>query len=190
MDRPINRVNLFNSALPVGGNDILVAAITPTLDPGTLKIYIVPSITGKLSVARTVGGVTVTELLNAGADLAAGTAYTFIISWKAGESLNIRFSSPVIGASTCVNGTGTCTGSPITLVAMVTTVVVTGAGNFTVTLAAGLTGIAASGTATVVGSPKALAAGANTVDTGATTGNFTITINGSLSKLQIDESWG
>ena len=80
---------------------------------------------------------TVTEALNSGNALTAGAAYIFSIPVKSGESINLRYSTPVIGATTVANGTGTATGAPITLVAMSTTIVVTGAGNFTVTLAAG-----------------------------------------------------
>jgi hypothetical protein len=42
----------------------------------------------------------------------------------------------------------------------------------------------------VAGSPQALVSGANVVDTGITTGDFTITLNGgNINLLQIDEMW-
>ena len=54
------------------------------------------------------------------------------------------------------------------------TITVTGAGTFNIYLPYPVTGTATSGTATLVGSPVSLVAGLNTVDTGVTTGTFTI----------------
>ncbi|GAJ10833.1 unnamed protein product, partial [marine sediment metagenome] len=48
--------------------------------------------TGILRVARTVGGVTVTEDLNSGADLVAGAAYLFTVPWRTGDGIDIRYS--------------------------------------------------------------------------------------------------
>lgn len=76
--------------------------------------------------------------------------------------------------ATLANGTGTATGAPITMTPGITTVVATGAGSFTITLPVGTTGVCTSGTATITSSPKALIAGANSVTTGVTTGNFTV----------------
>jgi hypothetical protein len=84
-------------------------------------------------------------------------------------------------AATMANGTGTGTWHPISPLATgfnaptaTSTATVTAAGTFTVTLPITATGTARSGTATVTGSPQALVAGANTVDTGTTTGTFFI----------------
>lgn len=94
------------------------------------------------------------------------------------ENCEVRFG---YGANaTFVDLTGTATGSPIGLLpngATYTNVVdVTGAGTFTITIPAGHVGVASSGTATVAGSPVALAAGANVIDTGATTGTVNVTV--------------
>jgi hypothetical protein len=80
-----------------------------------------------------------------------------------------------------VNGTGTFTGSPKSLVAAANTVACTGAGTATITLPAGMTGTAfgdgAGGTATLTPTTTInLIAGANTIDTGATTGNVVVTL--------------
>ncbi len=78
----------------------------------------------------------------------------------------------------------TAIGAGLALIQDVSTVSVTTAGSFTVTLPAGVTGTAISGTsstsanATVTGSPLALVAGPNTVT--ATTGQFTIDMAGTL----------
>jgi hypothetical protein len=77
---------------------------------------------------------------------------------------------------TLTNGTGVATGSPISLSLGANTITTTGAGTFTVTLPAGTTGTAATGTATVTGSPVALVAGANTVTTTSPSGTFTVTL--------------
>ena len=55
--------------------------------------------------------------------------------------------------STLTNGTGTATGSVITLVEGLNTIVVTGAGTFTIALRDGATARVVSGTATIVSSP-------------------------------------
>jgi hypothetical protein len=186
-ERPTNKASLFNFNLPADGVGIIANPILALLDPGLLRIYICPSIAGVLSVLRTFRAVTVTELLNSGNALVAGAGYEFEVPWKTGESINLVYSTP---SSTCTNGTGVATGSPIHLPNGTTTVVATGAGTFTVVVAAGCTGTATSGTATVVGSPQALVSGVNVVDTGITVGDFTILLAGAtVIKLQIDEMW-
>lgn len=190
MGKPLNKTTLFNTELPAAGDVFLATDILPARTPGTIRINICLSIDGVVSVVRTVAGTSVQEKLNAGVALTAGVGYIFEIPWVAGEAINLICSTPSIAATTCADGTGTCTGSPIALIMGSNTIEVTAAGNFTVTLAAGLTGQAVSKTATVVGSPQALVAGANVVDTGITTGEFYIIITGGqIRKLQIDESW-
>lgn len=92
------------------------------------------------------------------------------------QTVQIRFGYGT--NATLANGTGTATGAPKALLPnnAVNTVVITGAGTFTVTLPTGHTGVATSGTATLAGSPVALVAGANVIDSGATTGNITVTV--------------
>jgi hypothetical protein len=79
----------------------------------------------------------------------------------------------IISTPTLTNGTGTATGSPITLVIGANTVTVTAAGNF---YCLGINGTATSGTATLAGSPVTLDGGNDLLDTGATTGTFVINV--------------
>ena len=58
-----------------------------------------------------------------------------------------------------------------------TTVAITGAGTFTITLPGGVSGLAQSGTATVTSSPVSLVSGINTI-TVVGTGNITVIVNG------------
>jgi len=89
----IAKADIFNTALPAAEGDWLGADITPTKSPSYLNIYVSVSILGILRVARTVGGVTVTEDLNSGVNLVAGAAYMFTIPWRTGDSINIRYST-------------------------------------------------------------------------------------------------
>ena len=73
------------------------------------------------------------------------------------------------------NGTGVLTESGVYLKPGANTLNITGAGTFTVTLPAGTTGTAASGSATLVGSPITLA-NALVIDSGVTTGTITVTL--------------
>ncbi|GAI11871.1 unnamed protein product [marine sediment metagenome] len=91
---PIAKADIFNTALPAADTDILGAAITPTNSPSWLRIYVAIAVAGKLYLRRTVGGVTVSEDLNSGADLVANSAYCFgPIEWRTGDSLNLRYSA-------------------------------------------------------------------------------------------------
>jgi hypothetical protein len=93
----------------------------------------------------------------------------------------IRFRPPAYNAtvgSTCkvVNGTGTMTGSPVTLALGANTPTITVAGTFTVTLPYGCTATVATGGWTVTGSPVACAAGTSTSFTAEAGGSSTVTI--------------
>ncbi len=79
--------------------------------------------------------------------------------------------------STLANGTGTFTGSPITLLPGANVIACTVAGTATITLPAGSTGTAVSGTMAVTGSPVALVGGANIITTTGAIGNITVTTN-------------
>jgi hypothetical protein len=100
MDKPVNRIDVTpGTALPAAGTNILVGTslltddIVPVLDPGLLRIYVCISVEGVFSVYRTVGAVSVTENLNSGNPLTAGAAYMFSVPWRAGESINFRYSA-------------------------------------------------------------------------------------------------
>tara|TARA_Y100000310_G_scaffold166912_2_gene166623 strand:+ start:4055 stop:5320 length:1266 start_codon:yes stop_codon:yes gene_type:complete len=80
--------------------------------------------------------------------------------------------------ATMTDGTGTVTGSPITLVAGANTVTVTGVGTFTLILERGTVGTVANGTGTVTGSPVALVYGTNTITVpGGGAGTLIVTVN-------------
>ena len=80
---------------------------------------------------------------------------------------------------TLTNGSGTATGSPITLVSGANTITTTGSvGTFTLFLSPGNTAIATSGVlCQVTGSPLTLNPGSNTITTTGSVGTFTITVN-------------
>ncbi len=87
-------------------------------------------------------------------------------------------------STTAVDGTGTVTGSPVSLASGLNTITFTAAGTATVVLPTGGAAVARSGTATLVGTPQTLVAGSNTLDTGATTG--TVIIDYSPTALHTD----
>lgn len=93
-ERPFNRVNVFNTALPAANNTISGSGIMPlNCDPGVLRIYVCISIAGVLTLSRTYNSATVTELMNGGGSLGAGNAYVFNVSWRAGESIQLSYST-------------------------------------------------------------------------------------------------
>ncbi|MDO8619395.1 MAG: hypothetical protein Q7R49_05650, partial [Candidatus Daviesbacteria bacterium] len=84
-----------------------------------------------------------------------------------------------LGGGTLTDGTGTATGSPITLVPGANTPTITVAGTFVVNLPVGVTGTAVTDGWTVTGSPVALVAGNNTVTVQVGgVGTITVTVNG------------
>ncbi|MFZ2035670.1 MAG: hypothetical protein WAU62_01960 [Dehalococcoidales bacterium] len=80
---------------------------------------------------------------------------------------------------TLTNGTGTATGSPITLLSGANTITTTGSvGTFTLFLSPGNTATATSGASCqVTGSPLTLNPGTTTITTTGSVGTFTITVN-------------
>ncbi len=89
---PIAKAAIFNTVLPAAEADWLGSRVEPTNSPSYLRIYACVSVTGVLRVARTIGGVTVTENLNSGNNLTADAAYLFTVPWRTGDSINIRYS--------------------------------------------------------------------------------------------------
>jgi hypothetical protein len=89
---PLAKAAIFNADLPAAEDNWLGTDIEPTNSPSYLRIYACVSVTGILRVARTVGGVTVTEDLNSGTDLVAGAAYMFTVPWRTGDGIDIRYS--------------------------------------------------------------------------------------------------
>jgi hypothetical protein len=97
---PIAKADIFNTALPAAEAAWLGADIAPTNSPSYLRIHVAVAAAGVLRVARTVGGVTVVENLNAGVPLVANSAYSFVVEWRTGDSINFRYS--VTGANILV----------------------------------------------------------------------------------------
>lgn len=90
---PLAKATLvLNSALPAAEAPWLGADILPTNSPSCLRLYVSVSVGGVFRIARTAGGVTVIENLNSGNPLNANSAYTLDIEWRAGDSLNFRYS--------------------------------------------------------------------------------------------------
>ena len=92
---PIAKAELFNTAMAAAEDDWLPAAITPTNSPSYLRVYVCTDTDGILRVARTIGGVTITENLNGGNNLNAGASYMFTVPWRSGDEINLRYSVPV-----------------------------------------------------------------------------------------------
>jgi len=90
---PLNRYDIFNVPLPSAESGLMYGSLIPTLDdPSYLRIYICVSVAGVLRVVRTRYKTTITEDLNSGTVLTAGSAYTFTISWRKDDSINLRYS--------------------------------------------------------------------------------------------------
>jgi len=96
--RPESKDSIFNQPV-VANNDIFATALVTTESQTTFRIYACFTVLGVLTVRRTVGGVTIAENLNAGANLAANAAYFFDIAVHYGEGINLRYS---VGA-TCLS---------------------------------------------------------------------------------------
>ena len=93
--------------------------------------------------------------------------------------------------ATMTDGTGTCTGSPITLASGANTVAITVAGTFVLELEQGTVGFAESigGGGSVTGSPVRLVQGKNTITVpGGGTGNILVTVQLENTQTQMDDS--
>ena len=86
--------------------------------------------------------------------------------------------SVLSGTGTLTNGTGTATGSPVTLNVGNNNIDVTGLGTFTIVLPTGSTGTATSDVCTVAGSPVSLVAGSQVITTQGVIGNIVVAFNG------------
>jgi hypothetical protein len=93
MDKPVNKSNVFNTALPAIGADLLAADITSLKSPGVFRIYVCIAVAGILTVDRTLAGATVSENLNAGTALVANAGYMFTVSVREAESYNLHYSA-------------------------------------------------------------------------------------------------
>ncbi len=108
-------------------------------------------------------------------ELVMGHTYDADIYFTVGYKKLGDSSWTLIGSGILTNGTGTATGSPISLVGGVNTPTITIAGTFTIVLPTGGSGTATTGGWTVTGSPVTLVAGSNTITVQAG-GTGTITV--------------
>ncbi|MCW3989134.1 MAG: hypothetical protein NWE88_03560 [Candidatus Bathyarchaeota archaeon] len=86
--RALGRV--FNTAI-TANTDIFSADLEPSSSATTFRIYACMNTAGVLTVRRTRGGTTVSEDLNAGANLVANSAYMFEILVEELETINLQY---------------------------------------------------------------------------------------------------
>jgi len=87
--------SIFNSNVTLG-TDIFASDLEPTYTPTTFRIYASFVAVGVLTVRRTSGAATISELLNAGVALATNSAYVFDIIVEAGESVNLQYGATTL----------------------------------------------------------------------------------------------
>ena len=90
---PLPKATMFGQTLPAAEGDWLAEDIMAWYQAGYLRIYVCISVAGVLRVARMIEGVTITENLNAGMNLVAGSAYMFTVAFRAGDKINMRYSA-------------------------------------------------------------------------------------------------
>jgi len=109
-------------------------------------------------------------------ELVMGHSYSATVYFTVAYQILGDTTWTTIGSGTFTDGTGTATGSPITLTGGANAVPITVAGTFTIVLPTGGAGIAATDGWTVTGSPVALVAGSNTITVSAGgSGNIAVT---------------
>jgi hypothetical protein len=96
----VTKARVFNTALPAVDSDLIGADISPINSPSFIRIYCAFSVSGVLSIARTVGAVTIDEQMNGGVALVANAAYMFTIPWRTGDYINVEYS--VTGGTTLI----------------------------------------------------------------------------------------
>lgn len=89
---PKEKASIFNTSLPAAESNWLSTSISATNTPSYIRVYVSVDTAGILRIARTVSGTTITENLNAGNNLTADASYLFTVEWRAGDSINIRYS--------------------------------------------------------------------------------------------------
>ena len=89
---------VFNTAI-LANIDIFGSDLVPTGSYTTFRIYACLDTAGVLTVRRTRGGVTVSEQLNAGVNLAANAAYMFDILVEGDETINLQYSVNAVAIS-------------------------------------------------------------------------------------------
>ncbi|GAH64415.1 unnamed protein product [marine sediment metagenome] len=87
--RALGRV--FNTSI-TANTDIFSVDLEPSSSATTFRLYACLDTAGVLTVRRTRGGTTVSENLNAGANLVADSAYMFEILVEVLETINLQYS--------------------------------------------------------------------------------------------------
>lgn len=82
----------FNEAV-TAATDIFSTALVPTYPATVFRIYACFDGSGDLSVRRAYGGTTITEKLNAGANLSANCGYAFDVLVLENQTINLRYSA-------------------------------------------------------------------------------------------------
>jgi len=82
----------FNEAV-AAETDIFSDVLTPTYPATVFRIYACFDGSGDLSVRRAYGGTTITEKLNAGANLSANCGYAFDVLVLENQTINLRYSA-------------------------------------------------------------------------------------------------
>jgi len=95
----IPKASIFNTSIAANTN-IFSSDLTPSYSPTLFRIYACFNAAGVLTVRRTRGGTTVSEILNAGSSLNANCAYMFDIIVESGDSINLQYS--VAATAVCV----------------------------------------------------------------------------------------
>jgi len=89
--RPTVKASLISTSISANTN-ILSNSVTPSYNPSVLRIQASFSASGVLSVVRTKGSTTVTEVLNGGNALSASAVYIFDVVVEGNESINLQYS--------------------------------------------------------------------------------------------------
>jgi len=95
----IQKASIFNTSIAANTN-IFSSDLTPSYSPTLFRIYACFSASGVLTVRRTRGGTTVSEILNAGSSLNANCAYMFDVIVESGDSINLQYS--VAATAICI----------------------------------------------------------------------------------------
>jgi len=96
---PVLKGSIFNTSISANTN-IFSSDLTPSYSPTLFRIYVCFNAAGVLTVRRTRGGTTVSEILNAGNNLNANCAYMFDVIVESGDSINLQYS--VAATAICI----------------------------------------------------------------------------------------
>lgn len=90
---PIPKVSMNNVNLPSANTNIISQNVTTDSESSYLNITLCSAISGIVSVARTINGVTSVERLNGGLNVDPNILYLWSVPVRSGDSINVRFST-------------------------------------------------------------------------------------------------